>query len=884
MDTEQQVTIKLLFQESCRQLISTMVYAKCDSAARLELWDNGEWVDNLDDILLEVISFYQNQFSRESGGVDSNSLDHIPERISEDQNNFLCAKPTLEEVKNVVFALSADSACGPDGFSGVFYQSSFYEGQTLPKSVTHTNLVLLPKKEIINTFSDLRPISLSNFINKIISRQLHNKLEVILPSLISPNQSGFVKGRNIIENVLLTQELVADIIKRGKHANVIIKLDMAKAYDRLSWRFLVQVLRKMGFAEEYVDIVWRLIANNWYSILINGQSFGFFHSTRGVRQGDPLSPALFILTAEVLSMALNSLFEKDSFRGYGMPKWSTKLNHLSYADDTIIFASADKASLEMIVDNELNQEVQQITGFNKGDFPFTYLGCPIFHARRQKLFYKDMMKKVKDRLQAWRAKLLSFGGKVVLISSVLQSIPIYLMSAMVPPKCVIKDLHKLFNRFFWQTKEEGRRQAVHCGPISCGTNIVKGSDQLWFSGKGISDLEDDRKLEMKWNMVFGGNPRMDLLQSSLIIVLGDELEELMNESQWNYAKLQEVLPADIIDHVRMELGHFVRTNEIDKPWWMFTSSGKFTVKSAWEELRKRKQISTVKQTVLRWWNSQTATRLKPLYQAIPALVKWTFPDRRCFKCNTDGASKGNPGPSSAAFCSRDSSGEFIYAKRESSRVLHELLPVIVETDSLTMQKVLDGIWKVPWNIALPVRCIQRWRKDKDISVVHVFREGNSVADYFTNLVFDFAELDQQQNRLPTAIRTTAAQNINEGGEGDATGNNFVLWRIEVKEVEGAIRKMSRGRATGPDEIPVESWKNVDRGGLEWLTRLLNVIVKTSKMPEEWRWSTMVPLYKSKGDIQNCKNYKGIKLLCHTMKVWERVVEARMRKIVSISEN
>ncbi|XP_060216581.1 secreted RxLR effector protein 78-like [Lycium barbarum] len=174
---------------------------------------------------------------------------------------------------------------------------------------------------------------------------MHDKLEVLLPSLISTNQSRFVKGRNIIENALLTQELVTNIRKRGKPANVIIKLDMAKAYDRVSWSFLVQVLRKMGFEEMYVDMGWRLIANNWYSILINGQSFGFFHSTRGVKQRDPLSPALFILAAEVLSKALNSLVEHDNFIGYGKPKWSKNLNHLAYADDTIIFASADKVSL-----------------------------------------------------------------------------------------------------------------------------------------------------------------------------------------------------------------------------------------------------------------------------------------------------------------------------------------------------------------------------------------------------------------------------------------------------------------------------------------------------------------------------------------------------------
>ncbi|KAH0664891.1 hypothetical protein KY285_026097 [Solanum tuberosum] len=108
--------------------------------------------------------------------------------------------------------------------------------------------------------------------------------------------------------------------------------------------------------------------------------------------------------------------------------------------------------------------------------------------------------------------------------------------------------------------------------------------------------------------------------------------------------------------------------------------------------------------------------------------------------------------------------------------------------------------------------------------------------------------------------------------------------FRIEEVIRAISRMSRGRATGPDEIPVDFWKSTDKAGLEWLTGLFNVIFKTAKMPDEWRWSTMVPLYKNKGDIQNCNNYRGIKLLSHTMKIWERVVEMRVRRGVSISEN
>lgn len=99
----------------------------------------------------------------------------------------------------------------------------------------------------MKTFSDMRPITLSNFINKILYRIIHDRLEALLPKIISGNQSGFVKVRSIIENFLLTQELVTNISKRGKPSNVVINLDMTKAYDRVSWFFLMKVMRKWGF-------------------------------------------------------------------------------------------------------------------------------------------------------------------------------------------------------------------------------------------------------------------------------------------------------------------------------------------------------------------------------------------------------------------------------------------------------------------------------------------------------------------------------------------------------------------------------------------------------------------------------------------------------------
>lgn len=253
------------------------------------------------EIAFTAVGFFQKQFTQERDSTSFLLLSHIPKMVSYEENDLLCRIPDEVEVKKVVFNLKGESSSGPDGFFGKFFQvywdimgpdivrmvQNFYLGNSLPKSITHTNLVLIPKKDLFQNFSDLRPISLSNFVYKIMSRIFHDRIEALLPKIISTNQSGFVKGRSIIENILLTQETVTDIGKRGKPANVVIKLDMEKAYDRVSWFFLMKVLRKIGFSENFVDMIWRLIANNYYSILINGKSHGFFHSTRGVKQGVP---------------------------------------------------------------------------------------------------------------------------------------------------------------------------------------------------------------------------------------------------------------------------------------------------------------------------------------------------------------------------------------------------------------------------------------------------------------------------------------------------------------------------------------------------------------------------------------------------------------------
>ena len=226
---------------------------------------------------------------------------------------------------------------------------SFFCGAELPRFVTSTSIVLIPKVPSPQDFSKYRPISLCNFFNKVLSRILADRLASILPKIMSSQQTGFVKGRNITENYLLAQELMSGIRKKARGGNVVLKLDMAKTYDRVSWTFIVSVLRKFGFGERLIDMVWRLMSNVWFPVIINGASYGFFKSSRGIRQGDPLSPALFVIGAEVLSRGLNSLAAQSGFLGFTVPRGCPPVTHLAFADDVLVFANGSSSSLKDIM-------------------------------------------------------------------------------------------------------------------------------------------------------------------------------------------------------------------------------------------------------------------------------------------------------------------------------------------------------------------------------------------------------------------------------------------------------------------------------------------------------------------------------------------------------
>nr|XP_009783630.1 PREDICTED: uncharacterized protein LOC104232192 [Nicotiana sylvestris] len=204
------------------------------------------WVEGDDNIAKATIRHFHKRFNITHQFKDI--LDCIPRIITDDDNTLLTAMPNMEEIRYAVFDMGANSAASPDGFNDTFFQKCWdiikdditnfvqeiFNGKRLTKFFSQTCLVLIPKVKSPNSFSELRPISLSNFTAKIIFKILARRLNPILHKIISENQNRFVKGRSITENILLAQEITQNIKNKNCGGNVIIKLDMEKAYDRMS--------------------------------------------------------------------------------------------------------------------------------------------------------------------------------------------------------------------------------------------------------------------------------------------------------------------------------------------------------------------------------------------------------------------------------------------------------------------------------------------------------------------------------------------------------------------------------------------------------------------------------------------------------------------------
>lgn len=228
------------------------------------------------DIRQSAVNFFKGFFGGWNFYFHPENLEFLDKMISKEEANALCVVPTMDEIKSVLFSMHPDSVAGSDGFSAKFYQHcwemikcdllelylEFFSGLPMPISFTATTVVLLPKHEGPKQWADFRPINLCNVINKIISKIVCSRLALFLDKIICPSQNGFVPKRYIYDNILLAQELTHSLDMKCKDGNMLLKLDMTKAYDRLQWQFLYAVLSKLGFSDQWIALVKNCIQNS----------------------------------------------------------------------------------------------------------------------------------------------------------------------------------------------------------------------------------------------------------------------------------------------------------------------------------------------------------------------------------------------------------------------------------------------------------------------------------------------------------------------------------------------------------------------------------------------------------------------------------------------
>ncbi|GJY74541.1 RNA-directed DNA polymerase, eukaryota [Tanacetum coccineum] len=446
---------------------------------------NGTWVDDPVQVKREFFEHFRGRFDKPS--VNRACIDTpFPVSLSIDQKEDMERRISKEEVKRAVWDCGVDKSPGPDGFSFSFYRhfwpviekdvfeavDYFFMYGEIPNGCNSNFIALIPKILDANMVKDFRPISLIGSLYKIIAKILANRLVGVLGDLVNEVQSAFVADRQILDGPFILDEVLQWCRRKKKHA-LIFKVDFEKAFDSVRWDFVDDVLNKFGFGERWRTWIQSCLRSSRGSILVNGSPTEEFQFFRGLKQGDPLSPFLFILIMESLHISFQRVVDAGLFTGIKINSM-VNLSHLFYADDAIFLGQWSELNIDSLVrvldcffrasGLRINMCKSKIMGVNVEDgmvknaasklgclvlkTPFTYLGTKVGGNMSRKQAWKEVVDKVLSRLSRWKMKLLSIGGRLTLLKSVLGSMPIFHMSIFKVPSSILKSLESIRSRFF----------------------------------------------------------------------------------------------------------------------------------------------------------------------------------------------------------------------------------------------------------------------------------------------------------------------------------------------------------------------------------------------------------------------------------------------------
>lgn len=259
---------------------------------------------------------------------------------------------TADEVREALFSIEDDKAPGPYGYSSLFFKKSwltvgpllteavleFLTSGKLLKQWNTTILAMIPKHAHAQRVGEFRPIACCNVIYKVISKVLTSRLAPLLDGIVDKAQSAFISGRLITDNIHLAEQFLRQYERKRLSPRCLLKIDLRKAYDTVNWRFLWDVLRGLNFPDRFCIWLWECVSTPAYTISLNGETRGFFPGMQGLRQGDPLSPYLFVLCVEYFSRLFKARTVDSAFQFH--PKCGMhSITHLAFADDLMVLSS-----------------------------------------------------------------------------------------------------------------------------------------------------------------------------------------------------------------------------------------------------------------------------------------------------------------------------------------------------------------------------------------------------------------------------------------------------------------------------------------------------------------------------------------------------------------
>ncbi|GAU18658.1 hypothetical protein TSUD_124910 [Trifolium subterraneum] len=363
----------------------------------LKVGDN--WVESVSDVRSEIVDYFRKHFSETL--EDRPTLDGIffqgltPDEVLELTTPFSGA-----EIKEVVVSFDGNKSPGPDGFNFSFFKrfwdilkdevgimfDQFFVTADLPCNFSSYFITLIPKVDAPKKIGDFRPISLVGSLYKLVSKVLAGRLAKVMPKLISPNQSAFIKGRQLVDGVVAVNEVI-DLARKLKRACFIFKVDFEKAYDSVSWSFLDYMMMRFGFGAKWRSWIRACVFNGNLAVLVNGCPTEEINIQRGLKQGDPLAPFLFLLVVEGLSGAIRRAEEFGMFKGF---KVGLKVN---FAKSSVMGVNVSTEFLDL---------AERFLHCSVGSIPFIYLGLPVGANPRKESTWKPLLFSLSRKLGVWR--------------------------------------------------------------------------------------------------------------------------------------------------------------------------------------------------------------------------------------------------------------------------------------------------------------------------------------------------------------------------------------------------------------------------------------------------------------------------------------------------